>query len=386
MLDFFMQVQESAGGGGSGGGGGDAFNVDGDPPMTPTHLLLLPSGSSGNGFQIWDITTPSSPSKSAEYLVNSDTYSWGGTQYTMHRGCCVKNGTAYFHATLNDTLWSMDVSNPSVLGASQILNSLTGFSSNRTINAHPTKDILWVAGSNGDITTVDISNPSSMSVISTITGHFTSQVFDAAMSKDGEYFLQYGPGGDYYIYELSGSGAPVAVSLQSPNSWYSASYGDIVWAVSPVSGNNYALSVNYANNDVSVAEINSDGTVNDGYKRQSGSFDWPLGVYNAPYHANYSGDDLGVYVYERNDYAVSAFTVDPTTNTISYHGTIAHTLDISQTARSMDSFDQYIFVFSGLNRITTIEWQSLTTLSIVSVLDYAARGSVDCAKMCLYAP
>lgn len=387
MLDFFIQVQQS-----SGGGGGSAltFNGDGDPPETPTHLIYFPSSdNAADRIEIWDVSTPTSCTKITSWNCGINyAYSAAGS-FANDRGACVKNGTCYFLAK-GDGIYSLDVSDPTTLGASQVLDNLpqSAFPSTyfqRFIAAHPTKDLLWVGGFDGKVSTIDISNPASMSIIGTVQSTPTTP-HAYRMSKDGEvcYVLD---NGNLYRFELNASNQP-SNETTITTGWASTSVESLTWTENAL-GEAFLARCSFLD-DISIAEIDSSYGVTSSYTYTNASnYDYGQAICGMPYVTNYSSDDIGVVVWNRDDYSLSIGTVDTSTNTITHRVESAQdAIWITQYVYDMESFDQYVFVLMD-GKMSVWQWSSLNALTQAQTMAYgsgANQVNTGTSHMCLFKP
>ena len=380
MLSFRRTVAGAVAGSGP-------YNADGDPPETPTHLIYFPQGtSSSNCIEIWDVTTPSAITKSASWNVGNGTYSHS-TFRPGDRAACVKDGTAYFFADTSSKIWALDVSDPTTLGSSQIVGSIsdTNLGIAILIAAHPTKDLLWVVTATGEVSTVDISNPASMSVIATVQSTETAPE-SATMSKDGQVcYLQ--DNGDFYRFELDGSNQPSNETIIDPG-FGGAAGESLAWAEN--GSGDWFLVRGSSKNHLSIAEINSSYDVASAYTvTDATNYDRGLAAIGMPYVTNYTTDDLGVLLYERDDQGISIGTVDTSTDTITHRASVVDASYISLSMTAFDAFDNYIFTLYGSGQaLGVFEWSALGTLTRID--EHSSTGTHTVAtpanKMCLFKP
>ena len=390
MLDFFMQVQQSAGGGG--GGGGDAFNMNGSPPVTPTHFLLQPATSnSPYGFEIWDISNPASPSLSTTYNLGPSTkYSPDPPNaYPYRRSLCIKNNVAYFDAT-SSTVYAMDVSNPSSLSAS---NELGSFSTEARllVAAHPTKDVLWTIHEDAYVKTWDISNPASISLIAEVLSpRPTTNGRAAAISFDGEYLFRQN-NFDLEVWGLNASNEPYLITQNPISAWSTSSLMPMTY-VEGASGNVYIVSSIYNLEYIQVAEFDSSFNMVDHWQvtdyTNADDARWHIAM---PYASNYTSDELAFALYESDDSQLNVLSSNPqTSNTVTHQAaTSSDPTYIGANSSSFDVFDQYIISVNGdSRRISVWEWSALNTINRIAAIDSTTTPatSVYTSKICLYAP
>lgn len=371
--------------------GSGTYNGDGDPPQTPTHLIHFPvSDVAADKIEIWDITTPSAPTKSASWNCGQN-YAFTNTTFAGDRTACVKDGTAYFGAS-DDGIYALDVSDPTTLGSSQVLGQLIqssfGSSFIRFIAAHPTKDLLWCGAFDGTVYTVNISNSASMSVIAQASSGFSAPNA-YTISKDGEvcYVLD---NASLKRFELNASNQPsnlTTIDLKSYN-WVGASQECLSWTEN--SSGDWFLIGGDSKNNVSVAEINSSYNVASGYDLTDASrLDRPLAICGMPYVTNYSTDDIGMVTWNRDDYSLSITTANTSTNTITHR--VESTADItwiSQNATNLEAFDQYVFIMNN-TRFAVYEWSALNTFSQLATIPSGTGANevgTSTNKMCLFKP
>jgi len=386
MLDFFLNVQEAA----AGGGGGGTFNGDGDPPETPTHLIHFPTSDvAGDRIEIWDVTTPSTPTKTASWNCGEN-YAYTNIGFADDRNACVKEGTAYFGAS-SDGIYSLDVSDPTTLGASQVLGQIIqssfGISYIRFMAVHPTKSVLWCGASNGTVYTVDISNPASMSIIAQASSGFTAPNA-YTMSKDGEAFFVIDKG-TAVRYTLNASNQPSnATSLVLSPPWTAATVEALCWTEN-ASGEGF-LARAAITDDISIAEMDSSYGFTSAYTYTNNAyFDRGQAICGMPYVTNYSSDDLGVVIWNKDDYSISIGTVDTSTDTITARVESAADITwISQNATNLEAFDQYVFIMNN-TKLAVYEWAALNTLNRIATIGYGTGPNdigTSTNQMCLFKP
>jgi len=371
--------------------GSGTYNGDGDPPQTPTHLIHFPqSDITADRIEIWDITTPSAPTKTVSWNCGEN-YARTNTSFAGDTSVCVKDGTAYFSAML-DGVYALDVSDPTTLGASQVLDNLpiSSYGSNaaRFVSAHPAKDVLWLGTFDGNVYTVDISNPASMSIISGSSSGYTAPNA-YAISKDGEVCYVLDNAG-VVRFELNASNQPsnsTSIDLKTYN-WTGGSQEDLSWTENS-SGDWFLIGGNNKDN-VSVAEINSSYNVTSGYEiTNSSALDRVLAICGMPYVTNYSTDDIGMVTWNRDDYSLSITTANTSTNTITHR--VESTADItwiSQNATDLEAFDQYVFIMNN-GYFAVYEWSALNTFSRIATIPYGTGANevgTGTNKMCLFKP
>ena len=374
MLDFFIQVQQSAGGGGGGAGSAYVYNGDGDVATTPTHFFVTSLSSSDSYVAIYDLsdpttmpTTPTAEYRSGDGEINS--------LYDAAANCvAIKDGYAYVGTgNSRNKLYVFDVSNPNVLGASQLVSVTTDsthYADAIDIHAHPSEDILYVSLFGGRITTVDISNPASPSVIDTVVE--TDTYVYSTMSKDGNYIYlsqtQTSPSTSLIGYELDtatgnlinrtvfdfrGDGAGNSIYGHGPS-----------FAVSPNNGYSYIIDGKMFGNGIGVYDLSSSLSIS-AYNDNTDALIWDkvTKVANAPYVSNYDATaDLAMWYYSLDDSALGVCTYSS--------GTITNQVRVIDTGRIganfgyFDFWENYAIVTNGAgNDITTYEWDSLTTIT-----------------------
>lgn len=387
MLDFFMQVQQSAGGGGS---GGEAYNNTGTYPSSPTHMIghINDAGNSAGGLIVYDITTRDAVTKTAIYTVSGNTLrnqvlSTTGSSNFM----CVKNNVCYFFADGlpgGRRIEAFDVSDPTTLTASQQLGSVidvTAFNGFAFLGAHPSKDILWAVGDDY-ISTIDISNPASMSIIQSVATP-SNIAGSGAISADGEYlFFQGGATIQTYRAELNASNEPSNItSFSSPDS--TRQLAGMSFNTSPISGNNYLFKSEYNLDNVYVNEM---GVGYTNSSTQTYSANPPLDntrcIMPMDYYQNYStSDSVAFAVSNLDDFTVSIISFNDSSNAFTELATRYGGSAVQM--RCMTVVDKYIYTFHQSNRnFYHAEWASLNSLlpfvtnSVNSPTSYLVSSSV----------
>lgn len=396
MLDFFMQVQESSGG----GGGGDTFNPTHPQPVAATHAFMIPSGTNAqSGFAIWDISNPAAMTEVSTSITGTGVDHANNGIYRQQRTVCIKGGYAYSGGlSVQPNVKVYDVSSPSTFNvASDYIGGVSTSQSNILIAAHPTKDILWVVGgtigSSGWISTIDISNPASPSLISevsTITNHSTG----ADISHDGEYCFIRTSTYDIIRYELDASNAPSNRTVHTavfPSVGGNASLAYTEGA----SGNKYLVLTAGSNNYLAVVELDSSyGVIESWYVPSATNFDDARNALGFPYGSNYSSDDLFVLSDEDDDLEFGIDSSNPaSSNTLTRRMTYYY-LNDAYRYTAMDIQDQYVFVCKGLKSTTTpfllsYEWSALGTFSLLDFHDPSSATEPHttlCDKIVLYKP
>lgn len=396
MLDFFMQVQEPSGGGGA--GGNDAYNSWQPKPSTPTHAFMVPVSTQVNsGFEIWDISNPAAMTRTATHITGT-----GGSAYTAASNyknrpiVCIKNGYAYYATISVPQLKVFDVSNPNSF--SLPTNEVGSLSVNGAImvSAHPTKDILWVVHTNS-ISTVDISNPSSPSLILTVSTIYTSNS-GATMSFDGEYCWIVNGGNVNERFELNASNEPSNSTMHIHGFPSAPNIASIAYAEGS-GGNAYLIHTAGSNNILGIIELDGSRNPIDTWSVANATLydDTRVGV-GMPYGSNYHSDDLSIFYWEMDDWEFNIASTSPAvsnsfTARASFNASSGNAPGYPNFA-FFDLYDQYVFVIKGADstvdaKLTSFEWSALGTLS---QLDYHDSSSATepfttlCNKICLYTP
>lgn len=335
-----MQVQQSAGGGGGGGGSipnDYTYNQNARKAPAPTHLLTVPNFQGVQSeIRIYDITSLPTITQTAAFNPSGYTNYLQNIYQTGHHGA-VKDGYFYY-VTFGNELHVYDIRNPALVGtgskiydsgANNIYNTIIG------VYAHPTKDILWVLSSYTTpyLTTLDISNPASPSIISTVTAYGDPDA--SAISRDGER-LFYKTTSELVSYGLDASGNPSGLQTDPisgpaggsfPATANLRSYSRIEW-VQTGNGNNYIVGGYGSQFDIHfVIKLGADHIPDAvAYQETDVNYSDKVNlVFPFPWAESSFSDDLVYFKTEIDDTELQVSTFDPNTNTFSHHGSVVDT-------------------------------------------------------------
>ena len=404
MVDFFLNVQESAGGGGGGAAvNGYTYNEDAYNSITPTHLLV---GTAMQGvtseFRIYDIQSLPTITQVSAWNPSGYTNYMQNIGYIGHR-MSIKDGYFYM-TTYNNELHVYDVTDPtSVASGSKIYDSganATLYQNTVGLYAHPTKDILWVLkwdSSSPTLTTLDISNPASPSVISTITPYGAPEA--SAISTDGERIF-YKTAKELVSYGLDASNNPA--NFQSdPTSGGSFAVSNNLRAQGRMefyqsgTGNNYIIVGHHNLDNHSVIKMGTD-YVPDAAASELNSLadsDYVKLVYPFPWAETYFSDDLVYWKQEMDDYELQVSSFDPVSNAFSHHGSIVDTTYLGKsstgTVIAIDGWDQYVVTMRHNNNFSFWEYDPVadSVSRIASITRSTTPDIQDWAgiEVCLFA-
>lgn len=396
MLDFFLNVQQSSGGGGA----GDAYNPTHPQPGVATHAFMVPSGNDAqSGFAIWDISNPSAMTEVSTDIVGTAPDHRQPFTYRQHRTVCVKGGYAYSGGLASlPTVKVYDVTSPSTFSvASDYIGGVTPTQSNIMVAAHPTKDVLWVVGgtasSAGYVSTFDISNPASPSLISEAST-ITTGCTGADISHDGEYCFIRTSGTDVLRFELDSSNAPSNRTVHT-NSFGSVTNNASIAYTEGASGNKYLVMTAGSQNYLAVIELDGSYSVIDSwYVYDPTNFDDTRNAVGFPYGSNYSSDDLFTICDEDDDLEFGIDSSNPASSNSFTRRVTYYYISDAYRSSSMDIQDQYVFVCKGFRTTNaptfmSFEWSALSTFSLLDF--HNASSAIEphttlCDKIVLYKP
>lgn len=360
MLDFFMNVQEASGGGGA-LPDDYTYNQNARKAPAPTHLLTVPTFQGVQSeIRIYDITSLPTITQTAAFNPSGYTNYLQNIHNTGHHGA-VKDGYFYY-VTYGNELHVYDVTNPSLVsGASKIYDSGGSGPLYGTIIgvfAHPTKDILWVLNSQStpSLTTLDISNPASPSIISTITPYGDPDA--PAISRDGER-LFYKTTSQLVSYGLDASGNPSgfqADPISGPAGGSFPATANLrgfsrMEFVQTGSGNNYIVGGYGSHFDIHyVIKLGADH-IPDAFAYQETDVNYSDKVnlvFPFPWAESSFSDDLVYFKTEIDDTELQVSTFDPSTNTFSHHGSVVDTTWVgnsgTQPLAGIEGWNEYAVV------------------------------------------
>lgn len=360
MLDFFANVQ-SANATGIPGGGYTYSEIE-EKAVTPTHILAISDSTGSPGISIFDVSTVGAPTLASSWAATSQYVTEQADSYS--RSISVKNGYAYYCNFYSD-LVVLDVTDPTTLDVSKIIYQSDStifpniYNDSHAVCAHPTRDILWVHGRSGVgveyISTVDISNPASPTVINTVSAP-PSYVYNLCMSNDGErLFFQSGP--DLYSYGLDASGNITGlisnVSLMSP---MSGAFENMCHAQSST-GDNFVIAAYGSGNDFGVVEMGADYTPDQFGLGELPDFDDPQACFPMPWGQDYSSDDIVFWVTMEDRSRIELFSYNATTDSYTQIATgVTDNVWVPTGGNpSTDGWDQY-YVHAGGGRLAIYEW------------------------------